>query len=92
MNIATDLCNRCLIIVDVRSSVVAHFTDKHVHCPSPTSPLSLASWVEQQGIAGADSFSINDMPYAFVPFSTWLGDPVCAPHLHQLVDRERRQW
>lgn len=59
-------------------------------CRSPTSPRMVRHWalnaLERSG--GDARFSVNDCSLAFVPVSTWHGDPVCVVHLTECVSRE----
>jgi hypothetical protein len=78
-------CNRCLAIVDARTTVWDQDTNETA--PNPTGPATLRLWaIERQG----HRLAINDMPQAFAPVSTWHGDPVCAYHLLERVQAERR--
>ena len=87
------LCNRCLIQVNSRTSIVARASNGRVYiCEVVTAPDALAKWASEMLYGNNAIISIDDMPHAFRVFATWYGDPVCMGHLYKFVDREQTTW
>lgn len=91
----TDLCGRCLIIVNATSYVSARWTAdlSYQECARNLAPEPLAKWAEQilERSGGDAVFDIDATTGHIVPFSTWHGDPVCRYHLWVLVEADRKE-
>lgn len=85
----TELCGRCLVVVDVRTSIRAR-TDRTVgHAPA-LDVVSLIKWAEAAIYGDGADIEVNDTRQRFQPVSTYRGDLVCAYHLTELVSMELR--
>lgn len=91
----TDICNRCLVNVNATVTIRAKITAadggiRTEFCEVATNPAALKKWVEDLWYGDNARFEVDATADRFKAISTWYGDPVCAWHLWELVDAERR--
>jgi hypothetical protein len=85
-----EICNRCLVVVNHTSNVVARRPSGEViYMSDPCSPRNLKKWVEDEWFGNNSVFETNAWYDTFKAVSTWHGDPVCVVHLHWLVQQEQ---
>jgi hypothetical protein len=88
------LCGRCLVVLDVRTGIVARWKsaglDHTEPAPNVTNPRALASWAEAKIYGDGAVIETDDWSGTFRPVATWQGDPVCAGHLVECRQRELR--
>jgi ABC-type transport system involved in Fe-S cluster assembly fused permease/ATPase subunit len=84
-----ELCGRCLVVVDARTTIRARTRQAVTHAPD-LDVLSLIKWAEDKMYGDGAEIEVNDTRHRFRPVSTYRGDLVCAYHLYQLVSLELR--
>lgn len=93
-SVIDDLCVRCLVCVDARACFTARWADQFETFPATqANPRVLANWHEQVMIksGGGAVFDLDALRRVLTAVTTWHGDPICAPHLWELVEDERRR-
>ena len=83
-----ELCGRCLATLNVATHIEArdmrkgHENDIPVYPPcGPTAMLALGRWAADKLAEGTWRISMDALPDAFAPISTWHGDKICINHL-----------
>ena len=88
------LCVRCLIVQSAATRIVARWKAAGLahqeHAPNPTSPWALQAWAGEKIYGDNATIDLDAWTDAFRPIATWHGDPICAPHLYELRQREMR--
>lgn len=86
------ICNRCLVQVDARVSLVALWSNStgvnSDLAPNVTNTIALKKWIEERLYGDNARFELNQFTGAVKAVSTWHGDPVCMIHLRDCVTRE----
>lgn len=88
------ICVYCLVQEDSRLPIVAKYTDAEglqyqVACEVQTHPPSFRSWIWQHMELDAMFITGNTVD-SIQAIATYHGDPVCSPHLYELVTNERK--
>lgn len=95
MDINSDVCNRCLVMRDVRIGFTARWQSGGMVFAEPWNtigPRETINWHEKMMIkSGGDAiFDYAASRGALTAITTWNGDPVCEMHLWDLTERELR--
>jgi hypothetical protein len=85
-----ELCNRCLVQPNAAMFPVARKDGKPDEPWRGGSVKALADWAWDK-ITSGYRIESYDLTRTFEPVSTWLGDPVCEPHLYEMVMRDYGQ-
>jgi hypothetical protein len=91
----TAICNRCLVqspgaLLLCRWISNDGLTFSETMQYNPTSPVEVDKWIREK-LSNPDAkedtvrFDINGFHNAVRAISTWQGDPVCSPHLYNLI-------
>ncbi|HUN38182.1 MAG TPA: hypothetical protein VMU95_39835 [Trebonia sp.] len=85
-----NLCNRCLVTLNVTWILCAQWPDNLETCPR-LDPAGAKRWAQQRLYGDRATFQgpNGDAGY-MIAVSTWHGDPVCAQHLAHLVGAEAK--
>lgn len=84
-----EICGRCLVNLDARSSVAAVKEGQYEPAPN-MAPWPLKAWAQEKAADGY-VFEQYTSSGVLIAISTWNGDPVCAVHLWTLVDLEMKR-
>ena len=85
----TELCGRCLVVVDARTVIRARTPTRITTAPD-LDVVSLIKWAESMIYGDNANIEVNGTRNRFQPVSTYRGDLVCAVHLYELVSLELR--
>lgn len=93
-NLESQICSRCLLILNVTSRVIARdYKGNSEQFSDPTNPRALRRWVQEKMWGEGNVMILDTYEPAFEPVGTYMGDAVCGWHLHECIRREREsQW
>jgi hypothetical protein len=90
-----NICNRCLVQSNGACLICRWISNDGLMFVETMSyntanPVAVDKWIREK-LSNPDAkedavrFEINNYSNAVLAISTWQGDPVCSPHLYQLI-------